>query len=419
MKEPIHMQSDESINLFDYLVLLLKHKELIIKTTLAVMLVTAIVSFAIPPLYLAETKVLPPSSGSSSMASLMASQIAGLGITSSSLGIKTATDLYVSLLRTRGVLDYVIDNQKLQEYYRGKSRNSIRSLLLNNLNVYAEDGSGILIVGFKHRDPQKAAELANAFVEGLQNLNNHLAVTEASQRRLFFEEQLKGAKETLIASEDALKSFQQRTGTIKIDDEAKAVINTVAEMRAKISAKEVQLRVMRTYATPENPDILRLQDETQALKEELRKAESRTRMDGDPVPNVGRISSLSTEYLRRMRDFKYNESLYEILLKQYEAAKMDESRDATIIQVVEKAEPPDSKVSPKRKELISRMGVAAFLVMVLFVLLREFINNLQRKSAGEFIRLKETLDFNALIRDLKLDLLFGKLESIYRYAFKK
>lgn len=417
MEENKPQPQEDEINLLEYVIVILKHKEFIIKTTLAAMLIAAVVSLLIPPTYLAETKILPPQSGNSSMASLMASQ---MGFPAAALGIKTTNDLYTALLKTNGVADYVIDKHDLMRKYKTKSRGDTRQVMADSLLVSDDKRSGLITVGFQHRKPQYAADIANAYVEGLQDFNNHLAITEAGQRRLFFEEQLKNAKENLIKSEENLKHFQQRTGTIKIDDEAKAVIGTVAEMRAKISAKEVQLRVMKSYATMENPDLQRLQDETLALKEELRKMESNNRIEDDSVPTVGKMSSLGTEYIRRMREFRYNESLYEILIKQFEGAKLDESKDAALVQIVEKAEAPEKKIKPKRRNIVVKTGLALFVFSLIVVIVMDHWNNVVLNPVNKYFvqNIRQLLSLNQLIAELKIDVLFRGFICSLRHRFR-
>jgi len=414
MQENKTQSQEDTINILEYIVVVLKHKEFIIKTTLVAVFVAGIVSFLIPPTYLAETKILPPQTGNSSMASLMASQIAGMGVSSSAFGMKSSNDLYVALLKTHKVSDYIIDKCDLFSVYKTQSRERLRQILLENLAVNDDRKSGILTIGFVHRVPSKAAEIANAYVGGLQNLNNSLAVTEAGQRRLFFEEQLKNAKEALVVSEDALKSFQQRTGTIKIDEETKAVAESVADMRAKISAKEVQLRVMRTYATSENPDFIRLQDEVQALRQELGKVESKATAGDVPGFTVGKLSSMGTEYLRRMREFKYRESLYEIFLKQYSAAKLDESRDAALIQIVEPAENPKSKFKPSKRKIVLNTLVFVFPFSIIWVFVSGYLCNL--KAAMYTGRNKEIidahLDFSLLVKEFYIPQIVAKIKNI-------
>lgn len=193
-------------------------------------------------------------------------------------------------------------------------------------------------------------------------------------------EQLKDAKESLIKAEESMRGFQERTGAIKIDEQAKAVIEGIAQLRAQIAAKEVGLKVMRTYATPQNPDLQRTEEELRGLRAELRKLEARgSDHNPDPLMPTGRIPGVGTEYIRKLRDFKYNEALYEILLKQFEAAKLDEAKDAAMIQVIEKAIPPEKRAKPKRKQMVMIAMVTGFFFSIFAAFFMEYI---EKSSKG-------------------------------------
>lgn len=365
-------QSEKESNPLDYLIVVLKNKKIIFKATFGSMALAAVISFLIPSTYVAETRILPPQTFNSSMGTYF-SQLGGMGV--SGLAVKTPNDLYVNLLRSRSVLDYVTETQGLAKVYGTQSPESLRNILSRDVMIRDDKKSGVITIAYEHRKPQVAADVANAFVSGLQSLNNNLAVTEASQRRLFFETQLNIAKESLIKSEEGLKGFQQRTGTMKIDEQLKAAMEETAQIRAKISAKEVQLRVMKTYATPENPELQQLQDEILALKDQLVKLGYKGDED-DSLLSARKISVYGTEYLRKMREFKYNESLYEILVKQYEVAKLDESKNASLVQIIDKAIPPEKRASPNRKHLVLNAGWVVFFLAVFFVFARVFFDNL-------------------------------------------
>lgn len=405
-------QDNVDLNWFSYLLTVLKNKEFVVKITLAGTILTALISLFLPSIYLAETRILPPQTSSSSMAAAFASQMSGMG--ASVLGVKTSNDLYMELLKARSVSDFVSEKLGLHGVYGIASKEAMRNRLRSSLLISNDKRSGLMTIGYMDRNPRLAADIANAYVEGLQQLNNRLAVTEAATRRLFFEEQLKGAKERLILSEEGLKSFQQRTGTLKIDDEAKAAIESVAKMRAALSAKEVELNVMKSYATPQNPDLQRLQDEIIALKGELYRFESKTRAIDNSAPTVGTISSLGTEYLRRMREFKYNESLYEILMKQYGAAKLDESKDAALIQVVEAAVPPEQRVRPARTRMVIKTAALSLFVAIILVFLRIYWQGLSQEpeTNQKLKEVKLLLDFSQLSKDLMIDRIYSKLRGI-------
>ena len=373
MERPIEPIEDE-INLLELLIVLAKRKRLIIGTTIGIAIVAAVISLRMPPVYRAEAKILPPQQGSSSMASQVLGQLGGFaGLAGGSLG-KTSNDLYIALLKSRPILDNMIDRLKLMEFYKVKSREDARSALRGTLKTQDDKKSGIVSIGIEGKDPKMAADIANAFVEELRDYNKRLALTETSQKRLFFEEQLKDVKEGLIKSEEAMKTFQEKTGVIRIDEQAKAVMEGIAQFRALIAEREIQIRVMKTYATSHNPDIQRTEEELKGLREQVSKLE---KTDGSGNPDVilstDRMPSIGTAYIRKLREFKYNEALYEILLKQYELARLDEAKDAPIIQVIEKAIPPEKRIKPKRSQMVMIAMVAGFFISVLAAFLMEFI----------------------------------------------
>jgi tyrosine-protein kinase Etk/Wzc len=212
----------------------------------------------------------------------------------------------------------------------------------------------------------RAAEIANAYVEELDKLTNSLAVTEAAQRRLFFERQLKQAKDDLTEAEIALKLTQEKTGLIKLDDQGRAIIEAVATLRAQIAAKEVELRALRSFATEQNPDYVRNQQQLAGLRAELIKLErSHTSGAGDILVPTGKVPEAGLEYVRKFRDVKYYEAIFELLAKQFEVAKIDEAKDAAIIQVVDKAIKMDRKSRPKRAVIaIAATSIGAFIAVV-------------------------------------------------------
>jgi uncharacterized protein involved in exopolysaccharide biosynthesis len=230
--------------------------------------------------------------------------------------------------------------------------------------VQADPKSNVIVIAVEDKDPKRAAEMANAFVEELKRMTKGLAVTEAAQRRLFFEEQLKDTKESLIKAEEGVKGFQERTGTLHVEEQVKAVIRNIAQLRAEIAAKEVQIKVVKTYTRPNDPDLQRDEAALSGMRAELAKLESKGGTGSDPLMPTGRMPSVGTEYVRKLRDLKFNETLYELLLKQYELAKLDEARDAALIQVIDRAIPPEKKVKPKIVSIVFIAGIVSFVISV-------------------------------------------------------
>jgi uncharacterized protein involved in exopolysaccharide biosynthesis len=398
-EKPLEIQEDE-INLLDYLIVLAKRKNFIIKVTLGFAIIAAIISLVMSPIYKAETKILPPVNGGSGIATQLMNQLGQLSAVAGISGVPTSgkapSELYIALLKSRTVLDRMVDRFDLMKLYRTSYRQNARSRLLDDvLSVRDDRKSGIITISVEDKDPKRAAEMANAFVEELQKLNTGLAITQASQRRLYFEEQLKSAKASLTQAEEGMKSFQEKTGALHMESQAKAVLEGIGMLRAQIAAKEVELKVMRTYSTAQNPDLQRVEEALKGLRAELAKMEGRGGKGHDPLMPTGRMAEIGTDYAKQLRDLKFNEVLYGLLLQQYEAAKLDEAKDATTVQVIDTAVPPEKKVKPKRATMVILAGIIGFFLSVFAAFLMEYREraNANPEDRERFDTLKRYLTF--------------------------
>lgn len=365
---PSAAQAVDEISLIDLLIVLAKHKKMIGKVTLAAAVLAVIVSLIMPNIYTATTTMLPPQQNQSSAAALLG-QMGPLGsFGGSALGIKNPNDLYVGMLKSRSVADDIIKRFDLQKVYDKDTETGTR----DKLAKYSQIASGkdsIITVSVDDKDPKRAAAIANAYVDELAKLNQTLAVTEAARRRLFFENQLKQAKDDLANAEVALRNTQQQSGLIQLDAQGKAIIDAVAKLRGQIVAKEVQIGAMRTFATTQNADYVLAQQELAGLKAQLSKMESNsgsdTPDDGNVLVPTGKVPESGMEYVRKVRDVKYYETIYELLAKQYELAKIDEAKDSSLIQVLDTAVVPEKQSKPKRLLIIGMsVLIAGFLAVV-------------------------------------------------------
>jgi tyrosine-protein kinase Etk/Wzc len=374
MEEKDSSQQEGDVSILDFLIVILKRGRLIWGITLSAVILATAISFLIPPTYMAQARILPPQEGGSGMAAQFLMQMGAPGLLGGAFGIKTPNDLYLGLLQSRAVLDRVVERFNLLKVYDVKYHEDARRKLLDALKLQDDKKSGIITIGVEDRIPERSAEMANAFVEELKSLKGGLAVTEAAQRRLFFEDQMKAAKGDLIAAEESMKSFQERTGAIEIKEQARAVIESIGQLRAKAAAKEVELNVMKTYATAQNPDLQRTEAELRGIREQLGRLEARGGEGAtDPLIPTGKMPAAVTDYARKLRDLKYYETLYDLLSKQYEVAKIDEARDAAVIQVVDKAAVPEKKVRPKRMLMVAIAAVAGFFIALLSAFFIEYI----------------------------------------------
>lgn len=361
-----------NVTILDYLIVLRKWKQLIIWTTLVAVALSVVVSLLVPKIFRAEARILPPQQASGGAAAQLLTQIGGLGASPSLVGMKTTNDLYIGLLKSRTVLDRMVDRFNLLEIYKVKYREDARHELLKALKIQDGKKSGIVTIGVEDKDPKRSADMANAIIEELKNVTQSLALTEASQRRLFFEEQLKSVKDALTRSEESLKGYQEQTGAIEIKEQAKVIIESVARLRALIAAKEVELKVLKTHATQRNPDRQQVEEELRGLQEQLAKLQSKSGSTPDTLMPTGRMPAAGTGSVRKIRDLKYNESLYELLAKQYEIARIDEARDAAVIQVLDKAVPPEKKIKPNRRIMIATAAVTSLFFAIFAAFFMEY-----------------------------------------------
>lgn len=351
--EPDAVPQDEGMQFLDLLIILARRKRFVGLVATAITTIALLGSLAVSNRYTATASIMPPQQTPSASSMLM-TQLAGSGLGSiaalagGSLGLKNPNDLYIGLLKSRTIQDAIISKFGFVEIYGAKRLSDARKKLGEATNIRTGKDN-LIAISFEDENPNRSADVANAYVDELRALTKSLAVTEASQRRLFYEQQLQQAKEDLANAEVGLKETQQKTGMIQLDSQSRAMIETVGRIRAQIAAKEVQLEAMGSYATDQNPQYVLTRQELVGLRAQLAKFESeQPGMQGDPLVATAKIPGVALEYVRRFREVKYRETMFELLAKQYEAAKLDEAKQAAIIQVVDRAIPPDIKSWPHR-----------------------------------------------------------------------
>ena len=354
---------DDEISLLDLLHTVVDNLRLLVLGPLAVGLVALGISFLVTPTFTATTKFLPPQQQQSAAAAMLQSLGALGGIAGAATGLKNPNDQYVSFLQSRSLQDALIQRFNLMERYEAQFPQDARLALSSNIRV-SSGKDGLISVEVDDHDPAFAAELANAHVQELTQLLGRLAVTEAQQRRVFFEKQLNDAKEKLTQAEQALQASGVNVSALKANPEA--AVTALAELQASITAQEVKVASMRGYLTENAPDFRQALTELNALRAQLRKAEAsqpRTGSEGD------------SDYVAKFRDFKYHETLYELFAKQYELARVDESREGAVIQVVDVAQAPEKKSKPKKAMIAVLATLASGFALLLFVFVRQALRN--------------------------------------------
>jgi len=354
------------------LVVLARRKWLILWMTIGFAAAACAVSFIIPPEYTATILILPPQQGSSLGSAL--GDLGGLsslaGLASSALGMKNSADLYVSMLKSESVEDAVIQKYALLREYHKKYFYDARKRLEWHTTIDGSKKDGLIRLSFEDHNPARAAEIANGYIEILRSLSQHLAITEAAQRRVIFEQQLEKTKTDLTNSEEALKQTELSTGVVQIDSQARALIESAARIRAEITAKEVQIQAMQTYAGEGNPDLQDEEQELASLRNQFGQlVGSNGTATDDLFPSKENVPEATLEYARKLRDVKYNEAVYEVLARQLEIAKIDEAKEGGFLQIVNPAITPERRSFPKRGWFTLGAAALGFSLGIIFALL--------------------------------------------------
>lgn len=373
-------EDDDEISLLDLALTVAENLRLLILAPLAVGLAALAYSYTITPTFTATTLLLPPQQQQSA-SSILAQQLGALGALggAATAGLRNPNDQYLALMKSRAIEDRLIERFQLQQRYEAPLKDDARALL--EASTRASSGKdGLIQLQFDDHDPAFAAEVANAYVEELGRLLKTLAVTEAQQRRIFFEKLLAETRDKLAAAQKALAATGVNPSALRGSPEA--TVTPLAQLQAQIRAQEVRLGVMRGYLAEGSAEFRRAQDELAALRAQVQKA-------GQAVPPTAGES----DYIARFREFKYQETLFELFSRQYEIARVDESREGAVIQVVDRALPPERKTKPKKAQIAIIATLATGFALLLFVFVRKALRNAGNdgESAGKLQQLRQHL----------------------------
>lgn len=388
---PLSLGKSDAIHFLDLLIIAARYKYLIILCPLFFAAIFFTAGFLLPASYTSRAMVMLPQQQSSGAAALLG-QISGMGAVAGNLsGLKNPNDLYVGLLQSQTIADKLIERFDLKARYSVRTFDDARKKLEKKSDINNGKG-GLITILTQDTDPKFSAKLANAYVEELIRLTSTLNFSEASQRRAFLEKELTDAKIKLADAEQRLKTSQEKSGMIQLGAQVQGLLTGVAQLKGMIAAKEVQLNTMRSFATAQNPESRRMEEEIRGLKNQLSKLEQGSSRNGNGASVVTeKIPEVGLEYIRYVRDVKYYESIFEILAKQFEIAKLDEARDSVAVQVVDVAVAAEKKNGMSRVLLILAGLFSGFLFAVFFIFAKESIAESRTKNLAKWLELKSKL----------------------------
>ncbi len=381
------LETEEEINLLELLRVVVRNLPLIVKITTAAVVLSVIYSLTLKNVYTAKATLLPPQKDSGGGASALLASMGG-GLAGLAGGLGGSADLYLGLLKSRTVTDAVIKRLDLANEFKSKNADATRAAL-QGLAKFQAGKDGIITITVDYGDPVKAALLANTFIDELQKKSQQLNLTKASTERSFLDKRLVVVKLDLKAAEDEMKSFQEKNKTLKADSQAAAAIEGVARLQAEVATKEVQLAALRNSMTDESAEVRMLLAGITKLRSQLHTMSGSG--GGGVIPTVGNAPSIGVEYIRRLRELKTQEALFEQLTKQFEMAKISEARDSSSLQVLDEAVAPLYKSKPKRSMIVILSAVTAFFCSIFLVFIKEYLAKLSPEDSAILSDMKGSL----------------------------
>ena len=374
-QNPSHPE-EEDISLIDIFIAIGEAKWIFISFTLVATIFSVVLALIMTPIFTATTLVMPSQQQQTNAASSLAGLGALAGISNSSFGLKSPDDIYVTLMTSEVFQINLIDRFKLMERYQCPFVVDCRMALNSHARIISDKKSSLMTVEVDDTDPVFAANMANAFIEELGKSLGKLAVTDAQKRRIYFENQIKKTQDDLSAAEIHFRTVKQKSGLQLPSVTADININQVTDLHSQIASREIQLEALNLYSTPQNTDVKRLVTELTAMKTHLLKIEKGSNETSKP-------ENIQQEALQAYRNMKVQDSLLESFTKQYELAKVDESKDGPLIQVIDHATPPERRSSPKRTKLVLQSAFEGLGLAIVFVFLKYMIQKTASTPAGQ------------------------------------
>ena len=372
---------EDSIDVVELFRTLRRGRRTIFAVTLAAFAIATAVAFLLPFRYTSAVTFIPPNAGGSSVASAFAGQLSALGAGDLLGSVKNPGDVYAGILKSRSIASELVKQFDLKGVYRVKKEGLAEKMLDSNTEVSVDPKSTIVTVEVTDNSAARAHDLANAYMDALRETNGRLALSQSSQRRLFFGQQLAKEKDDLENAEVDLKKTEEQSGLIAPAGQTAVQIDSIAQTQAQIAVRQVQLAALRDSATEQNPEVIRLRSEIGDLQVQLSRLQNGSGRESPAGIPTAKVPELQLEYVRKEREVRYHEALFEMLSRQYESARLDEARDAPLLQVLDPASYPDSKSGPKRSYIMFGGLVFGFLFGCVWVLLRDPIRALRASLA--------------------------------------
>jgi uncharacterized protein involved in exopolysaccharide biosynthesis len=377
--------SEGSEKILPYLRLVWARRRLLYRVGLYALLASAAVAFLIPKRYETTTRLMPPDSQSSSGLMMAAAAMTGggaggggglAGIASDVLGLKGSSDVFVGILGSRTVADRLIEQFDLKKVYHSSHMEDLRKSLAANTGVSVERKSQMISITVTDNSPQRAAAMAQAYVEELNKLVADLSTSSARRERIFLEGRLDKVNKDLEVAERDFSQFASKNTAVDVKEQAKAMVTAAAELQGQMIAAQSQYEGLRQIYTDSNPRVRTIKARIDELQRQLDKiggkGESATDVESVPgdsfYPSIRKLPLLGVQYADLYRRTRIQEAVLEALTKEYELAKVQEAKEIPTIKVLDPAPVPERKSYPPRLLIIFIGTMAALIVATIWIL---------------------------------------------------
>jgi tyrosine-protein kinase Etk/Wzc len=397
---------EDEINLFDLLMVLFKRKRMIFGIVFFATVLSVTISLVLPKMYTATARVLPPQESKSALTGLFA-QAGGLlsDLASGFISGKAGPELYMGILESRTVADMLIKKFDLKKVYKKEFLEKTYKKLAERSEIKVSRDTQVISISVEDRDPQRAADMANLYVDALDQINRKVNITEGKRKRVFLERRLKKVKEDLVKAELDLKEFQEKYKLVAIDEQAKVAIEGAAKIKGEIIAAQTELQVLRQFGTERQNEAVMLKSKIRELTNQLSKIETGTpgtaslksnktaKDNSDFYIPFNELPELGMQLVRLMREAKIQEEVFKLITTQHELAKIEEAKDIDTIQILDRAVPPDYRSSPKRALIVILSTVVAFFLAIFLAFFMEYVSRLKIEDQERYQQLVRNIKF--------------------------
>jgi capsule polysaccharide export protein KpsE/RkpR len=363
---------------------LLNQRQIIQRAALVGLCLGLILAFALPKRYESTTQLMPPdnqsTSGMAMLAALSAKSGAGLApLAGDLLGVKSSGSLFIGILRSTTVEDRLIEGFDLRRVYGIKYWQETRTKLAENTGIGEDRKSGIITITVTDRDPKRAAAIAQAYVDELNQLVAELSTSSAHRERVFLEERLTSVKRDLDQASHDFSLFASKNKTIDIKEEARAMLQGAATIEGELIAAQAQLKSLQAIYTDNNVRVRSVQARIDELRRQMQK------LGGGPAdkpgmpldagdsthPTLHNLPLLGVTYADLYRRMQIQETVYETLTQQFELAKVQEAKETPSVKVLDPAKVPEHKSYPPRLLIMLLCTFLGAIGATVFVLGKE------------------------------------------------